>query len=69
MNASPKDMTVIPGYTSDPRILENLINDENQVVNIDKMWLIPYEKGKNHYIYITFEEETIISGIRIWNYN
>ena len=33
------------------------------------MWCIPFEKGKNHYIYITFDEETVISGLKIWNYN
>jgi hypothetical protein len=33
------------------------------------MWLIPYEKGKNHYIYINFDDEITVSGIRIWNYN
>lgn len=33
------------------------------------MWLIPFVDGNNHYLYIEFVKEVVISCIKIWNYN
>jgi hypothetical protein len=33
------------------------------------MWMIPFVEGNNHFIYINFTEDKVITGIKFWNYN
>ena len=33
------------------------------------MWLIPYVPNQNHFLYINLPQPTVISGIKLWNYN
>jgi len=33
------------------------------------MWLIPYNKGENHYIYIDFKKKRDVWAIKFYNYN
>lgn len=62
LNAKPRDLNSTPGFEGDPRILENLIDPENITVNDKKIWLIQYIKGKDHAIYLNFQNEIKISG-------
>lgn len=69
LNAKPRDMNSIPGYTGDTRTLDKLINGINVTTKDENMWLIPYTPNQSHCIYINFDEARTISGIRVWNYN
>ena len=69
IDANPRDMNVIPGYSGDYRTLEKLINQKNQTSDDHNMWLIPFTKGKHHYIDIDLQEPVHVTGIVLWNYN
>ena len=69
MNAKPRDMNAIPGYSGDHRTLDNIINNVNNTIKDENMWLIPYAPKQKHYLYVNFDEAKSISGVRIWNYN
>ena len=45
LNAKPKDMNDIQGYSGDLRTLDKLINNCNITSNDKEMWLIPYIQG------------------------
>lgn len=62
LSAQPRDLNSTPGYEGDPRILENLLDQENITINDKKMWLIPFIKGREHNIFINFQNELLISG-------
>ena len=62
-------MNVIPGYSGDYRTLEKLINGKTQTTDDHNMWLIPYTRGKFHYIDIDLQENQHITSIVFWNYN
>lgn len=69
LDASPRDMNVIPGYSGDYRTLEKLINNKTQTVDDHNMWLIPFTRGKYHYIDIDLQEPQYITSVVFWNYN
>lgn len=69
IDAKPRDMNSIPGYTGDNRVLENLVNGINNTVCDKNMWLIPFNKGEQHLIFIDLGRKTEIKGMRFWNYN
>lgn len=69
IDANPRDMNVIPGYSGDYRTLDKLINQKNQTTDDHNMWLIPFTKGKHHYIDIDLQEPVHVTGIIFWNYN
>jgi len=69
LNAKPRDMNSIPGFSGDHRTLDKLVNNKNVTVNDENMWLIPYMRNQSHFLYISFTEEKTVSGIKFWNYN
>mmetsp|Transcript_34417 Transcript_34417/g.60330 ORF Transcript_34417/g.60330 Transcript_34417/m.60330 type:complete len:1207 (+) Transcript_34417:737-4357(+) len=69
MNADPRDMNVIPGYSGDYRTLDKLINGRNRTVDDHNMWLIPFCPGQQHYLEMNLASPAMIAGIRFWNYN
>ena len=69
IEANPRDMNVIPGYSGDYRTLDKLINNKNQTIDDHNMWLIPFTRGKYHYIDIDLQEAQHITSIVFWNYN
>ena len=69
LDAKPRDMNCIPGYSGDHRLLDNILNGINQTCDDQNMWLIPFADGQTHLLYVNFERETIVSGMKIWNYN
>ena len=69
IDANPRDMNSIPGYTGDLRVLENLINGYNNSVVDKDIWLIPYTAGEDHVIKFKFPKPIEIKGIKLYNYN
>lgn len=67
--ADPADINVLPEYQNDPRTVDNLLDGVNLTCDDLHAWLTPFTSGKDHMIWIEFEEPTTISMIRIWNYN
>lgn len=69
LNADPRDMNVIPGYSGDYRTLDKLINGRNRTVDDHNMWLIPFCPGQQHFLEANFSAPTMVAGVRFWNYN
>ncbi|KAK7501363.1 hypothetical protein BaRGS_00007488, partial [Batillaria attramentaria] len=69
LSASPCDITHLKGHERDDRTLDKLINGTVVTMSDEHMWLIPFSEGQNHTLTITFPQETLVSGLRIWNYN
>ena len=69
IEANPRDMNVIPGYSGDYRTLDKLINNKNQTSDDHNMWLIPFTRGKYHYVDIDLQEAQCITAVVFWNYN
>ncbi|XP_013381133.1 protein KIAA0556 isoform X4 [Lingula anatina] len=69
ISANPPDINVLNDYGKDPRVAANLVDGINRTRDDIHMWLAPFTKGGNHFIYITFEEPCKVAMVRIWNYN
>jgi hypothetical protein len=69
VDANPRDMNVIPGYSGDYRTLDKLINGKNVTTDDHNMWLIPFTPGKSHNITVDLLSKQSISGLKFWNYN
>ncbi|XP_070580044.1 protein KATNIP homolog isoform X2 [Ptychodera flava] len=69
ITADPADINVLEEYSSDPRVVTNLIDGVNRTKDDVHMWLAPFTPGCDHMIYITLEQPVRIAMIRIWNYN
>ncbi|CAF0857931.1 unnamed protein product [Didymodactylos carnosus] len=69
ITADPPDINILPEYGNDPRVVGNLIDGVNKTRDDIHMWLAPFIAGRDHFIYITFEQPSRIAMIRIWNYN
>jgi len=67
--ANPADINVLPEYDNDPRTVDNLLDGVNHTCDDLHAWLAPFTGGQNHFIHVEFDEPTVISMIRIWNYN
>ena len=62
-------MNTIPGYSGDYRTLDKLINGINNTSDDHNMWLIPFNWGEPHFIYIDFGSKREVGGIWFYNYN
>ncbi|KAI0234957.1 hypothetical protein LSAT2_014682 [Lamellibrachia satsuma] len=69
LDADPHDLHVLPGYETDDRTLDKLIDDTNITTSDEHMWLVPFTEGESHWITVTFDQATDMTGLRIWNYN
>jgi hypothetical protein len=69
LNADPRDMNVIPGYSGDYRTLDKLINGRNRTTDDHNMWLIPFCPGQLHFLEVSLPGPTMVTGLRFWNYN
>ncbi|XP_071797253.1 katanin-interacting protein-like isoform X3 [Asterias amurensis] len=69
IDAKPRDLNHLPGYGTDDRTLDKLINGANVTTSDEHMWLIPFAEGEDHLVMIDFGREVQTSGLRIWNYN
>ena len=88
IRADPADINILPEYSSDPRVVQNLLDGVNRTrcvcvparvcMFLDEdlspcpyrddlhMWLAPFTRGGNHFIYLTFQRKVVVSVIRIW---
>jgi hypothetical protein len=66
IRADPADINVLPEYDNDPRIAANLLDGVNRTRDDLHMWLAPFTKKANHFIYLTLQQKSVISMIRIW---
>ena len=69
IKADPPDINILPGYGSDPRTIDKLVDGVYMTCDDLHMWLAPFNKGKDHMIWIDLEGIERISMIRMWNYN
>ncbi|XP_059167114.1 katanin-interacting protein-like isoform X2 [Physella acuta] len=69
MTATPRDLRHLPGNERDDRTLDKLLDGFNVTCTDSHMWLIPFSEGQSHNIKITFPQQTLLTGIRVWNYN
>jgi len=67
--ADPPDINILPEYDNDPRTVDNLFDSDGFTCDDLHAWLAPFTRGQDHLIHIDFTQETILSMIRIWNYN
>ncbi|XP_027965645.1 protein KIAA0556 homolog isoform X4 [Eumetopias jubatus] len=67
--ADPPDISVLPAYRKDPRVVTNLIDGVNRTQDDMHVWLAPFTLGKPHSISIDFVRPCQVALIRIWNYN
>lgn len=67
LNAQPRDMNVIPGYSGDTRTLDKLINGVNDSVDDGNMWMVPWNQHNGAFIELNLG--LTISGIKFYNYN
>ncbi|CAG5117097.1 unnamed protein product, partial [Candidula unifasciata] len=69
VTASPKDLRHLAGNDKDDRTLEKLLDGVNITCLDSHMWLIPFTKGGSHTVTVTFPQQTLVTAVRIWNYN
>ncbi len=69
LTAEPRDITVLPENSSDPRTLDKLVDGTYFTKDDLHEWLAPYTPGSRHYVNIDLGMSTSIAMIRIWNYN
>jgi hypothetical protein len=67
-NAQPRDLKT-ELQNNDKRILENLLNGDNQSCEPFDMWLTPFTKHGKVFLYVNFGSKRKITGMRVWNYN
>ncbi|EKX52363.1 hypothetical protein GUITHDRAFT_42623, partial [Guillardia theta CCMP2712] len=69
IRAEPADINCLPGYHSDPRTVDNLLDGVNGTCDDLHQWLAPFKAGEANLIFIDLEETTTVSMVRVWNYN
>lgn len=69
ISADPANINILPEYSDDPRVVENLIDGVYRTKDDAHLWLAPYTPGNQHVIVLNFTEEIRVAMIRIWNYN
>ncbi|XP_025076001.1 protein KIAA0556 homolog isoform X2 [Pomacea canaliculata] len=69
LSAQPRDIRHLKGHERDDRTLDKLIDGTCITTSDEHMWLVPFTEGQNHTVTVTFPQETLVSGLRIWNYN
>lgn len=69
ISACPPDINILPGYGSDPRTIDKLIDDHLFTNDDLHVWLTPFTAGEDHTITLDLVRKHQISMIRIWNYN
>ncbi|XP_005100895.1 katanin-interacting protein isoform X2 [Aplysia californica] len=69
ITASPSDLRHLAGNEKDERTLDKLIDGSNVTCHDSHMWLIPFAEGESHTVTLTFPQQMLVSGVRVWNYN
>ena len=66
ISADPSDINVLPEYSDDPRVVQNLLDGVNRTRDDLHMWLAPFFPGRPHTVTLTFTSNTILAMVRIW---
>ena len=66
ISADPADINVLPEYSNDPRVVQNLLDGVNQTRDDLHMWLAPFSPGRPHTVSLTFTSPTTLAMVRIW---
>lgn len=66
ISADPADINVLPEYSNDPRVVQNLLDGVNQTRDDLHMWLAPFSPGRPHTVSLTFTSPTTLALVRIW---
>ncbi|XP_035694968.1 protein KIAA0556-like isoform X6 [Branchiostoma floridae] len=69
VSATPRDITVLPGYEDDTRTLDKLVDGCNVTTADEHMWLIPFNEGDGHVLTVDLGQPQYLTGLRFWNYN
>ncbi|CAH1274468.1 KIAA0556 [Branchiostoma lanceolatum] len=69
VSATPRDITVLPGYEDDTRTLDKLVDGCNVTTEDEHMWLIPFNEGDGHILTVDLGQPQYLTGLRFWNYN
>jgi hypothetical protein len=69
VTAHPPDVNILPGYGSDPRTVDKLVDGHYCTEDDLHVWLTPFTQNEEHTIDIDFGDKKYLSMIRIWNYN
>ncbi|XP_078693037.1 katanin-interacting protein-like isoform X5 [Branchiostoma floridae x Branchiostoma belcheri] len=69
VSATPRDITVLPGYEDDTRTLDKLVDGCNVTTGDEHMWLIPFNEGDGHVLTVDLGQPQYLTGLRFWNYN
>ena len=69
IQADPRDVNILPGYGSDPRTVDKLVDGNHWTCDDLHVWLAPFTEGQKHSVTIDLLTISVISVIRIWNYN
>ena len=66
ISADPSDINVLPDYSDDPRVVQNLLDGVNRTRDDLHMWLAPFFPGRPHTVTLTFTSHTTLAMVRIW---
>ena len=69
VEGKPSGMNDLPGYTNDPREVDNLFDGVNRTTDAFHLWLAPFTPGASHVVTVHFVQAVTLSMIRVWNYN
>ena len=69
IKAFPKDLNDLDEYDNDDRTLDKVINGVNVTTADENMWMIPFNANGTQLLKISFDDYTIVTGLRVWNYN
>lgn len=77
VSAVPADVNVLPGYCSDPRTVDKLVDGVHRTTDDLHMWLAPWTPGRRVVVTVQLpaggddrdDAAVTISMLRVWNYN
>ena len=69
IHAIPSTVNDLPGYGSDPRTVDKLLNGANTTCSDLHCWLAPFTPGAMHTVTLTLDAPVKLGMLRVWNYN
>eukprot|EP01065_Artemidia_motanka_P004192 TRINITY_DN1200_c0_g4_i1.p1 TRINITY_DN1200_c0_g4~~TRINITY_DN1200_c0_g4_i1.p1 ORF type:complete len:1005 (+),score=372.50 TRINITY_DN1200_c0_g4_i1:62-3076(+) len=69
LEATPRDLSIIPECEGDCRTLDKLVDGRNATFSDEHMWLAPHCPGAVNLLYVVFEQPVAISAVVLWNYS
>ncbi|KAJ9453638.1 Protein KIAA0556-like protein [Diplonema papillatum] len=68
LQASPRDITVLPACAGDCRTLEKLVDGVHDTKADEHVWLAPFSPGAVNLLFLVLAEPVAVSRIVLWNY-